>query len=72
MAKHPRLVKKLNRAQAGRWKSVEGCWDGGYQSEFVRLMQRGIRSPVAALELLTGAARAWIVATRIRRLIELL
>src|SRR5262249_23318130 len=34
-------------------------------------MQRDVRRPVAAFELLAGAARAWIVAARIGRLVEL-
>src|SRR5437899_593059 len=35
------------------------------------LMQRDVRRPVAALELLAGAAWTWIVAARIRCLVEL-
>ena len=34
-------------------------------------MQRDVRRPVAAFELLAGAARAWIVASRSRRFVEL-
>src|SRR5262245_21969322 len=34
-------------------------------------MQRDVRRPVAALELLPGAAWAWIVAARIGRFVEL-
>src|SRR4030095_11280213 len=34
-------------------------------------MQCDVRRPVAALELLARAARAWIVAARSRRLVEL-
>jgi hypothetical protein len=34
-------------------------------------MQRDVRRPVAAFEFFAGAARAWIVAARSRRLVEL-
>src|SRR5262245_242230 len=52
-------------------RPLHACWDGGQRSEFGRLMQRDFRRPVAALELLAGAAWAWIVAARIRHLVEL-
>jgi hypothetical protein len=45
----------------------------GSRADFGRpsLMQRDVRRPVAALELLARAARAWIVAARSRHLVEL-
>src|SRR5262245_50744880 len=51
-------------------RPLAACWDG-LANEFGRLMQSDVRRPVAALKLLAGAARTWIVAARIRRLVEL-
>ena len=67
-APESRLVKKLNRPQGGRC-TLAGTAGSG--ANFGCLMQRDVRRPVAVLELLAGAAWAWIVAARIRRLVEL-
>jgi GAF domain-containing protein len=61
-----RLVKKLNRPQGGRCTRAGTAGSG---ANFGCLMQRGVRRPLAALELLAGATWAWIVAARIRRLV---
>src|SRR5262249_36963091 len=67
----PPMVKNRNGRRSG--SQLQACLlNGRRQTDLDRpsLMQRGVRRPVAALELLAGAAWTWIVAAGIRCLVE--